>query len=451
MSQSSSLDVENRNPSEEARPHATPLTRRSVVAVGIGNGLEFYDFAIFAALAPVLSQIFFPPGDPLAAILSTFAVFGVGFVMRPLGAIFFGRLADRRGRKIAMIVAVTIMGVATVLIGLMPGYAQIGIWAPVLLVIARMLQGISVGGEFGTSATFLIESAPRNRRGLYGSFAFFSSVAGSVLGIFLVFMLTLSMLPENLNSWGWRIPFLLGFPLLVLGFYLRYRVAESPEFEEIKTDEARAKSPVLTVFKDHWRALLMVIGVVLGFATSSATVQAFMPSYVQTVVGMPPQEALGAVLIATTVAAFMVLAFGRLSDRFGGRPILILASVLTVALPYPSLLVVGLGGFGPVLVGLLIIWIPVTAFGGAAPAVWADMFPTKVRVSGFGIAYGFGTAIFAGSAPFVAASLVDVTESQLAPAWYMIAGGVITAVVVIAAVGRKPFAAPEAGHAESLA
>lgn len=439
------------NSEEEGRSPAAPLNRRSVVAVAIGNGLEFYDFAIFAALTPIISQIFFPSGDPLAAILSTFAVFAVGFIMRPLGAIYFGRLADRRGRKIAMVVAVTIMGVATVLIGLMPGYAQIGIWAPILLVIARMLQGLSVGGEFGTSATFLIESAPRNRRGLYGAFAFFSSVAGSVLGIFLVFMLTLSMAPENLNGWGWRIPFLLGFPLLVLGFYLRYRLAESPEFEEIKSDEARAKSPVLTVFKEHWRALLMVIGVVLGFATASATVQAFMPSYVQTVVGLPPQQALGAVLIATTVAAFMVLAFGHLSDRFGGRPILILASVLTVALPYPSLLVVELGGFGSVLLGLLIIWIPVTAFGGAAPAVWADMFPTKVRVSGFGIAYGFGTAIFAGSAPFVAAGLVELTGNQLAPAWYMIAGGVVTAVVVIAALGRKQSEVLEVGQLESLA
>jgi MHS family proline/betaine transporter-like MFS transporter len=436
MSKSLPLSPENTKPPEGVSLKHDSLSRRSVVAVGIGNALEFYDFAIFAALTPVISQLFFPSQDPLAAVLSTFAVFAVGFLMRPVGAIVLGRLADRRGRKSAMVVAVTIMGGATVVVGLIPTYAQIGIWAPAILVVARMFQGFSVGGEFGTSATFLIEHAPANRRSLFGSIAFFSSTAGSVFGTFVVFVLTL-LLTSDMNSWGWRIPFLLGFPLLVLGFYMRYRIAESPEFQEIKTEEAQAKSPTLTVFKEHWRGMLVMIGVVIGFATASATVQAFLPSYVRTVVGLPPQEALAVVLIAGTIAIFFVLAFGALSDRFGGRTILILAAVLTVLLPYPSLYIVGLGGFGPALAGLLIIWIPVTAFGGAAPAVWADMFPTKVRVSGFGIAYGFGTAIFAGCAPFVSTWLVETTRNPLAPAWYMIAGGIVTLFVVLAAVGRK--------------
>ncbi|KXX59644.1 general substrate transporter [Rhodococcus sp. LB1] len=437
VSQSPPLDAGYNMPSEEAHPRATSLNRRSIVAVGIGNGLEFYDFAIFAALTPVISQLFFPSGDPLSSVLSTFAVFAVGFLMRPVGAIFFGRLADGRGRKIAMILAVTIMGVSTVLLGLLPVYAQIGIWAPVLLVIARMFQGLSVGGEFGTSATFLIEFAPSNRRGLYGAFAFFSATAGSVLGIFLVFVLNLLMSTDNINSWGWRIPFLLSFPLLVLGFYLRQRVAESPEFQEVKTEEARLKSPVLTVFKEHWRGILIVIGIVLGFATASATVQAFLPSYIRTVIGLSPRVTLGSVLIATTLAVFMVLAFGHLSDRYGTKPILVLASVLTVALPYPSLIIIGLGGFGSALLGQVILWTPVAAFGGAAPAAWAEMFPTRVRVSGFGIAYGFGTAIFAGSAPFVATWLIELTGNDVAPAWYMIAGGAVTLVVIITCVSGK--------------
>ncbi|GGF41616.1 MFS transporter [Subtercola lobariae] len=438
MSQSLPLDAAAQGSLTAARPRATPLSRRSVIAVGTGNALEFYDFAVFASLTPVISQLFFPSSNALAAILSTFVVYAVGFLMRPLGAIIFGRLGDRSGRKVTMIVVVTIMGFSTVLMGLLPTFTQIGAFAPVLLVVARMLQGLSVGGEFGTSATYLLEYAPDNRRGIYGAFAFFSSTAGSVIGVFVVFLLTLLMSATTISDWGWRIPFLLGFPLLLLGFYLRYRVSESPEFEEIKADKEREKSPVLTVFKEHWRAILIVIGVVCGFATASATVQAFMPSYVKTVVGLPANQSLGAVLIATTVAIFMVLAFGALSDRFGGRRILILASVLTILLPYPSLVVVGLGGFGAAVAGLLILWVPVAAFGGAAPAMWADMFPTAVRVSGFGIAYGFGTAIFAGSAPFVSTWLIQTSGNPLAPAWYMIVGGIVTAIVVIAAVGRKP-------------
>jgi MHS family proline/betaine transporter-like MFS transporter len=431
VSQSLPLDAGYNMPSKEERPRDSFLNRRSIIAVGIGNGLEFYDFAIFAALTPVISQLFFPSGDPLSAVLSTFAVFAVGFLMRPVGAVFFGRLADVRGRKVAMIVAVTVMGASTVFLGVIPVYAQIGIWAPIFLVIARMFQGLSVGGEFGTSATFLIEFAPSNRRGLYGAFAFFSATAGSVLGIFLVFVLNLFMSPDSIDSWGWRIPFLLSFPLLVLGFYLRQRVAESPEFQEAKTEEAHLKSPVLTVFKEHWRGILIAIGIVLGFATASSTVQVFLPSYIRTVIGLSPRVALASVLIATTVAIFMVLGFGHLADRYGTRPILVLASVLTVALPYPSLMVIGLGELGPAVLGQIILWIPVAAFGGAAPAAWAKMFPTRVRVSGFGIAYGFGTAIFAGSAPFIATWLIELTGNDMAPAWYMVVGGTLTLVVIL--------------------
>ncbi|WP_375002150.1 MFS transporter [Aeromicrobium sp. CTD01-1L150] len=438
MSRSTTPSADAKGPVDEVHDGSEPLNRRSIVAVGIGNGLEFYDFAIFAALTPVISQLFFPSDDPLASLLSTFAVFAVGFFMRPVGAIFFGRLADRGGRKIAMVVAVTVMGVATVFIGLTPTYDTIGIWAPILLVVARMAQGLSIGGEFGTSATYLIENAPPGRRGLFGAFAFFSATAGSVLGIFVVFLLTLSLSTAGLESWGWRVAFLLSLPLLLVGFYLRYRIAESPEFEEIKAEATREDDPIRSVFTGHWRAIVTVFGIVMGFATASATVQAFMPSYVRTVVGLEPRQAIGAVLVATTLATVMVLGFGHLSDCLGGRATLVLASVLTVALPYPGLLIVAQGGFALGVLGLVLVWIPVAAFGGAAPTVWADMFPTRVRVSGFGIAYGFGSAIFAGSAPFVATWLVDGTGSDLAPAGYMVAGGAVTLTVVLTCVSPTP-------------
>lgn len=426
------------SPPRAAEPTAhPPLSRRSVVAAGTGNALEFYDFAIFASLTPVISQLFFPSGDPLAAILSTLALYAVGFVMRPVGAIVFGRLADRHGRRIPLAISVLIMGVTTVLIGVMPTYAQAGVVAPLLLCLARLLQGLSVGGEFGTSASFLVEHAPRHRRGLYGSFAFFSSTAGSVLGALVVLLLTIWMPADTLSGWGWRIPFLLGFPLLVVGLYLRYRIAESPEFEAVKAENARAKSPLRTLFREHWRAFLTLIGICIGFSVASATAQAFVLTYVRSVLGLPAVQALTTVVLATTFGVGMVLVFGHLSDRYGRRAILLFACVLTVLLPYPSLLVMGLSGFGSVLVGQLILWVPVAAFGGAIPALFAELFPVKVRASGFGIGYGFGSAIFAGTAPFVATLLIELTGNTLAPAWYMTAAGLVTLIVVLTSVSVR--------------
>ncbi|SHL52289.1 MFS transporter, MHS family, proline/betaine transporter [Pseudonocardia thermophila] len=424
-------------------PARTPLARRAVVAAGTGNALEFYDFAIFASLTPVISQLFFPAGDALAAILSTLAVFAVGFVMRPVGAVVFGRLADRHGRRIPLAVAVLIMGVTTVLIGVMPTYAAAGVVAPLLLCLARLLQGLSVGGEFGTSASFLVEHAPAHRRGLYGSFAFFSSTAGSVLGAVVVLVLTIAMSTETLHGWGWRVPFLLGFPLLVVGLYLRYRIAESPEFEEVKAGNARESSPLRTLFRRHWRAFLVVLGICVGFNIAASTVQAFVLTYIQSVIGLSAVEALTSVVVATTVGVVLVLVFGHFSDRFGRKSVLVFACALAVLLPYPSLLVIGLGGFAAALVGQLILWIPVAAFGGAIPALFAELFPTQVRASGFGIGYGFGSAIFAGTAPFVATLLIDLTGDTLAPAWYMTAAALVTLAVVLisASVARRPAAA----------
>jgi MHS family proline/betaine transporter-like MFS transporter len=432
----SQLSAEESRVPPETGTAPAGLARRSVVAAGIGNALEFYDFAIFASLTPVISKLFFPSDDPLAAILSTFALFGVGFVMRPVGAIVFGRLADRRGRRLPLAVAVLIMGLTTVLIGVMPTFPQAGILAPVLLCVARLLQGLSVGGEFGTSASFLVEHAPRHRRGLYGSYAFFSSTAGSVLGAAVVLVLTVSLSAADLDSWGWRVPFLLGFPLLAVGLYLRYRIAESPEFEEIKAENARAQNPLRTLFREHWRAFLTVIGICVGFNIASSTVQAFVLTYIRSVVGLSAAQALGTVVIATTAGVFMVLLFGHLSDRYGRKQILVFACVTAVVFAYPSLLIVGLGGFGAALAGQLLLWIPVAAFGGAIPALFAELFPTQVRVSGFGIAYGFGSAIFAGTAPFVATLLIELSGNTLAPAWYLVGAAAVTLVVVVVSVDR---------------
>ncbi|WP_037051277.1 MFS transporter [Pseudonocardia halophobica] len=407
-----------------------------MVAAGTGNALEFYDFAVFASLTPVISTLFFPAGNPVAAILSTLALYAVGFVVRPVGAILLGQLADRRGRKFTLFLALTLMGVTTVLVGVMPTYAQVGILAPALLCLARVLQGISVGGEFGTAATYLIEHSPRHKRGLYGSFAVFSSASGSVLGIFVVLMLTISMTQETLSGWGWRLPFLLGFPLLAIGMYLRFRLAESPEFEELKAEGTRAQNPLRTLFREHWRAFLTVLGISVGYQILSATIQGFLLTHIRTVVGMPAVPALTTVLIAALLGLGMVLVVGTVADRIERRTLLLMACGLALVLPLPCMLIISLGGFGPVLIGQIVFWIPLAIFGGVVSAVFADLFPAQVRASGFGIAYGFGVAGFAGTTPFVATLLVDSSGTVLAPAWYVIAAAAVTMVVVATAMRR---------------
>jgi MFS transporter, MHS family, proline/betaine transporter len=405
--------------------------RKAILAAGTGNALEWYDFAVFAFLTPVLSQLFFPGEDRIAAILSTFAVFAVGFVMRPIGAILFGRIADKRGRKAALIVSVTLMGVATLLIGIMPTYASVGLLAPALLVVARMLQGLSVGGEFGASASFLVEYAPPHRRGFYGSLAYFSANAGSMLGGLVVLLFTLSLTAESMTGWGWRVPFLLSFPLLAIGMYLRARIAETPQFEAVQSTDEQVSSPLSTVLREHWKAMLTIVGIAVAFAITSYTVLSFILSYLITVIGFTPIQALTAVVLATAIGSCMTPVFGALSDTFGRRPILIFACLAGLALPYPGFLLLQNGTFGSALLGMVILWVPVSSFCGVTPATFAEMFPTKVRVSGFGVAYGFGTALFSGTAPFVATLLVDVTGSSLAPAWYVMAAALVSLCVIL--------------------
>lgn len=413
-------------PSTRAPGSVTKESRRAIIAGTVGNTMEWYDFAVYAYLTPVISKLFFPGDDPLLGVLSTFAVFAVGFLMRPVGAVFFGWYADKTGRKQALITSVTLMGVATICLGLIPTHLQAGSVATVLLIVCRLAQGFSLGGEYGTSTSFLVEYAPQGKRGLYGSLAYFSSILGMAIGAIVVLLLNLLLPPEAMAGWGWRAAFLLSFPLLAFGTYVRVRIGETPEFKKSREAAKGATTPVIAVFRDHWRSMLNVVGVGLGFAISSYVVISFILTFLQKVVGVAPIPAYLTVVAATLFGAALIPVFGWLSDKYGRKPVLLAACFASMVFPIVGFFVVITGSLAAVMIGQLLMWIPVSIFAGVTPAAYAEMFPTEVRVSGFGIAYSIATAIFSGTAPFVATLLVQVTGSAVAPGWYITLAGLIS-------------------------
>jgi MHS family proline/betaine transporter-like MFS transporter len=397
---------------------------RAVVAVAVGNLLEWYDFAVYAGMAALLATLFFPSDDPIASLLASFSVFAVGFALRPVGAIVFGRMADRHGRRPTLLVVITLMGVATVLIGVMPTYATAGVWGAVLLVLARSAQGLSVGGEFSASTAFLVEFAPAGRRGLYGSLAYLTACLGSFLGLGVVTVVRSLSTPEFLATWGWRIPFLLSFPLLAIGLYIRLKVEESPAFVRTAGPDV---SPVTESVRSQKRGMLALFGITVGFAVGSYTVLAFVLGYLTTVLAYPPADAAAAVLVSTLIGSLTIPLFGHLSDRIGRRPVLVAGCVGLAVAAFPAYALMGVGGILAAVGGQLLIWVFMAMLCGACPAAFSELFPTRLRTTAVGVSYSFALALFGGTTPLVSTWLVGATGSTLAPAWFLVVTAAVSA------------------------
>jgi MHS family proline/betaine transporter-like MFS transporter len=303
--------------------------------------------------------------------------------------------------------------------------------AAVLLTVARLFQGFSVGGEYGASTSFLVEHAPAGRRGLFGSLAYFSSILGMAIGGSVVLVFTVILSSADMAAWGWRIPFLLSFPLLLIGTYMRLKIDETPEFNNLRDEAAVEKFPLRTVVRSHGKNMLIVMGIVVAFAISTYTVVSFMLSYLRTVIRIETAPATLSVVVATLFGALLIPVFGWLSDRVGRKPLLILACVSCIVLPLVGLMIVLTGSMAAVYVGQMVMWVPVAMFCGVTPAAFAELFPTEVRVSGFGIAYAVSTALFSGTAPFVATLLIERTGNNLAPGWYVAVAGAISLLFVL--------------------
>lgn len=411
--------------------------RKAVVAASIGNFIEWFEYTLFGFFAAAIATNFFPSGS--ASLVGTFAVFGVSFVLRPLGALTFGHLGDRVGRRGVLAVVIVSMSAATFVIGALPTYDAVGVLAPVLLLAARVVQGFSAGGEFGGATAFMIEYAPEGRRGVFGSWQFFSQFLAALLSSALGTALSTGMSEQDLTAWGWRLPFLLTLPLGLIGLYLRLRLDETPQFQEAEAEGAADRAPLVVTLREHWRSVLLVIGMIISGTTGTYMIEAFFPAYLVKKVGIPQHQVFTAMLVGLALLVVLIPLWGLFSDRIGRRKPLLIASPLALvvlAVPIYSLLLQAT--FATTAAAYVLLVFALAPAMGALATVMSDLFPTEVRYSGLSLAYSTSVSIFGGFTPLVLTSLIKTTGSQLSPAFYLAGTAVVSlvAAVLVRETGR---------------
>lgn len=406
--------------------------RRAIVSCAVGNFVELFDFLIFGLFAAQIGANFFPAGDPVVSLLSTFATYGVGFVMRPVGAIVIGAYGDLRGRKSALILTVGLMATATALTGLIPSYATIGIWAPILLVLCRLVQGFSTGGEWGGAAAFLVEYAPPGRRGLIGSMQQFSVGLALIAGTLMAAILNSTLDPATMTSWGWRIPFICGFVLAPVGLYLRSKVSETPAFDRTVSRHQVSSTPVRDALTIYRRPVLAAFGLSVVGTVGNYTFNIFLPSFASGQLGIPAGTAYYSSALAAVVLTVLTPVTGHLSDKIGRKAVLLISAVGYIVLAYPLFrLVVGTPTGTGLMLTQSIAAILLAMYAGPLCAILAELFPTKVRFTALSIGYSLAVTLFGGFAPFVATFLIRETGSQISPALFVILAAVISTVTLL--------------------
>jgi len=429
IASASSLHIEPSRvePSRTSGLRAAGISRRVVAATIAGNALEFYDFVTYAFFAVYIGNTFFPASTPLGSLLLSVAVFGVGFVSRPLGGVLIGAFADRVGRKPAMLLTIGLITVGTLGLAATPSYASIGLAAPIIVVVCRLIQGLALGGEVGPSSAFLIESAPPGQRGLYASWQFASQgVATLVAGAFGI--VVISMLPPaELQAWGWRIPFAAGLLLLPVAFYLRRSMPE--------TLHAASNDDTNVGFKGlvrHQRIIALAVLVVLG-GTVSNYVGNYMTTYAIATLHFPPLIAMGATVMVGFATLVFALVGGWLCDRYGRRPVMLWPRLATAVLTVPAFELLVSHPTVATLLAVTTFLAVLTAISGAASLVAIpELLPRGIRATGLSIAYAVGVALFGGTTQFIVTWLIGATGDAAAPAWYVAGTSVITAIAMIA-------------------
>ncbi|MGF6776456.1 MFS transporter [Paraburkholderia sp. GAS334] len=401
---------------------------RIVVAASIGNALEWFDLVVYGFFAVVISKLFFPAGNDTVSLLLTLGTFGVSFFMRPLGAFVLGAYADRAGRKAALTLSILLMMVGTLIIAILPTYETIGIAAPLILVLARLMQGFSAGGEFGSATAFLAEHVP-GRRGFFASWQIASQGLTTLLAALFGFVLTGKLSPEQMMSWGWRVPFAFGLLIGPVAWYIRTRLDETPEFLDAET----TTTPLRDTFASQKLRLLIAMGlVVLG--TVSTYLVLFMPTYGVKQLGLSPSVSFAAILLVGVIQLAFAPVVGHVSDRHGRTGIMLASAVLLLVLIYPAFAYLVAHPTFETLIAIQIVFaFLMTGYFGALPGLLSEMFPVQTRTTGMSLAYNVAVTIFGGFGPLIIAWLISATGTKTAPAFYMMFAAVISLIALIAA------------------
>lgn len=403
--------------------------QKVIAASLIGSVIEWYDFFIYGtAAALIFGQLFFPGSDPLIGTLYSFGTYAVGFIARPIGGVFCGHYGDKIGRKSMLVMTLIVMGVATTLVGLLPTYESIGIWAPILLVVLRFLQGFAVGGEWGGATLMAVEYAPPGRRGFFGSWPGMGIPAGLVVAT-AVFTVFSSLPPEQFLSWGWRVPFLVSIVLVAVGLFVRLKILETPAFQQMQESGGSSELPVVDVFRYHWRSLLLTMGAFFLLNGGFYVTVTFMLAYGTQNIGVDSSTMLTGVLIAGTVQIFAIGAFAALSDRVGRRPVYLGGAVFLLLFSFPLFWMVNTGVAPLIWLAMSIALVALGAMYGPSGAFFSELFSTRVRYSGASLGYQLASAVAGGFAPVIAVALLSA-YGYPAVALYMIVMALITITAV---------------------
>ena len=424
-----------------SRSEEQDMVRKVALSSFLGNFIEWFDYASYSYFATTIALVFFPTGNHTVAMLQTFGVFALSFVLRPIGALFWGNFGDKKGRKGALAISIMFMSGASFLIGCLPSYAMVGILAPALLLLLRMVQGFSASGEYAGAATFLGEYAPTRKRGIYCSLIPASTAIGLLAGSTLATVMTASLDSASLTAWGWRIPFLMAGPLGLVVHYIRTKLADSPVYASMTealenkqtpaTAQAKSVSPLRELFQHHFKALMISFGACMLNAVGFYTVLTYLPTYLSDTVGMASAQSSTITTICLVLYVALVFGMGHISDKFGRKKVLIGACVAFIVLTVPAFLVLNTAQFWPVLIVELAMCATLTANDGTLSSYLTETFPTSVRFTGFAFSFNLANAIFGGTAPFIATWLIYATGSSIAPAWYMVAVAAVALVAMI--------------------